>query len=95
MYLGTLWRLLNKRVRVDDSELKVILLLITREFEEVLGVEKRLIALDVVCNDGTVNCFTAIGILKRATRNEYLKQPIIRFITDNFREDVKHAIGSC
>jgi len=90
----TMWRLLNKKVKVDDVKLKIILSLITpREFEEVLGAEKRLIASGVVREDGTVDYSMAIEILKRAIRDEYLKQLIIRFVVDNFREDVKRAIG--
>jgi len=90
----TMWRLLNRKIRVDDVKLKTILSLITpREFEEALGAEKRLIASGVVREDGTVDYSTAIEILKRATRDEYLKQLVIRFVVDNFREDVKKAIG--
>jgi len=33
-------------------------------------------------------------ILKKASRDKYLKQLIIRFVVDKFREDLKKFVGS-
>lgn len=35
---------------------------------------------------------TIVGILRIASSGEHLKQPIIRFVVENFREDVRRAI---
>ncbi len=90
----TMWRLLNRRVLVDDAKLRILLGFLTpREFEDVLSAEKMLEAIGVLRNDGTVDYSTVIEILKKASEDEYLKQLIIKFVVDNFHEDVKKAIG--
>jgi len=51
----TMWRLLNRQVRVDDSKLRALLSLITqREFESLISVRDRLRALGILRDDGTV-----------------------------------------
>jgi len=90
----TMWRLINKQARVDDNKLKLLLSFLTpKEFEEVLGAEKKLATIGIIREDGTVEYSTIIEILKKASQDEYLKQLIIRFVVDNFREDVKKSIG--
>ena len=64
-----------------------------KEFQEVLGSRKLLEALGVVRSDGTINYPVVMEILRLASSDEYLKQRIIKFVVDNFREEVKKAIG--
>ena len=90
----TMWRLLKKQVKVDDNKLRILLDFITsQEFQEVLSSRKLLEGIGVVRKDGTINYSIVMEILKLASNDEYLKQRIIRFVVDNFREEVKKAIG--
>jgi len=90
----TMWRLLNKKVGIDDNKLKILLNFLTpQEFQNVLSSRKLLEGIGVIRKDGTVNYPVVMEILKEASRDEYLKQLIIRFVVDNFREDIKKAIG--
>jgi len=90
----TMWRLLNKQTRVDDSKLKVLLNFLTeQEFRDILSSKRVLEALNILRPDGTVNYPVVMEILKKASQDEYLKQLIIRFVVENFREDVKKSIG--
>ncbi len=90
----TIYRMLKGQVGIDDGKLVRLLNLITpHEFQEVLSSRKLLEGMGIVRSDGTVNYPIIMEILKLATNDEYLKQLIIRFVADNFREDVKKAIG--
>jgi len=90
----TLWRLLNGRSPVDDGKLlRVLQLLTPQEFESVLGVAKRLATAGILREDGTVDYATALEVLALASRDEYLKQAILRFVVQNFREDLRRALG--
>ena len=90
----TMWRLLNRQARVDDAKLKVLLnFLSEQEFRDILSSKKLLEALNILRPDGTVNYPVVMEVLKKATQDEYLKQLIIKFVVENFREDVKKAIG--
>jgi len=90
----TMWRLLNRQARVDDSKLKLLLnFLSEQEFRDILSSKRILEALNILRTDGTVNYPVVMEILKKATEDEYLKQLIIKFVVDNFREDVKKAVG--
>ena len=89
-----MWRLLSRKARVDDGKLKVLLNFISeQEFRDVISSKKMLKYLGIIRDDGTVNYGIVIEILKQALSEEYLKQLIIKFVVDNFREDVKKAIG--
>jgi len=63
----TMWRLLNKQVRVDDDKLRALLSLITqREFESLISAKDRLRALGVLREDGIVDYGLALEILALA-----------------------------
>ena len=90
----TMWRLLNKQARIDNTKLKLLLnFLSEQEFRDILSSKRILEALNILRTDGTVNYPVVMEILKKATEDEYLKQLIIKFVVDNFREDVKKAVG--
>jgi len=90
----TLWRLLNGRSPVDNDKLSRILELLTpQEFESVVGATKKLVVAGILREDGTVDYATALEVLALASRDEYLKQAILRFVVQNFREDLRRALG--
>jgi len=90
----TMWRLLNKQARIDNTKLKLLLnFLSEQEFRDILSSKKVLEALNILRTDGTVNYPIVMEILRLASSDEYLKQRIIKFVVDNFREEVKKAIG--
>jgi intergrase/recombinase len=90
----TLWRLLNRRVRVDDAKLRVLLSFLSREeFEQLVSVGQRLRALGIVREDGSVDYGLALEVLALARRDEYLKQALLRFVVQEFREDLKRMLG--
>jgi Uncharacterized protein conserved in archaea len=90
----TMWRLLNRQVRVDDSKLRALLSLITqREFESLISVRDRLRALGILRDDGTVDYGLALEVVALASSDEYLKNALIQFVVTRFKEDVKRALG--
>jgi len=90
----TLWRLLNGRSPVDDGKLvRVLQLLTPQEFESVLGAAKKLAAAGILREDGTVEYAAALEVLALASRDEYLKQAVLRFVVQNFREDLRRMLG--
>jgi len=64
------------------------------EFESIVGEWDKLRALGVVRGDGTVDYGVALKILAVAARDEYLKNAILRFVVENFREDLRKMLGA-
>jgi len=90
----TMWRLLNRQARVDDSKLRALLSIITqREFESLVSARDRLRALGILRDDGALDYALALEILALASRDEYLRQAILRFTVENFREDLRRMLG--
>ena len=91
----TLWRLLNGKSPVDNGRLvKVLQLLTPGEFESVVGAAKKLVAAGVLREDGTVDYAAALEVLALAARDEYLKQALLKFTVENFREDLRKMLGT-
>ena len=90
----TMWRLLSKQVRVDDNKLRILLSLITqREFEDLVSAKNRLRALGILRDDGSVDYGLALEVLALAKNDEYLKNAVLRFVVQEFREDLKKMLG--
>ena len=90
----TMWRLLSKQSKIDDNKLRTLLSTITqREFESLVSARDRLRALGILREDGSVDYGLALEILALATRDEYLKQAILRFTVENFRENLRRMLG--
>jgi len=90
----TMWRLLSRQVRVDDDKLRVLLSLITqKDFEDLVSARDRLRALGILRDDGTVDYGLALEVLAIARNDEYLKNAILRFVSQEFREDLKKMLG--
>ena len=90
----TMWRLMNRQVRVDDGKLRILLGLITqREFASLVSARDRLRALGVLREDGSIDYGLALEVLALASSDEYLKNALIQFVVSRFKEDVKRALG--
>jgi len=59
----------------------------------MLGSRRLLESLGIIKHDGAVNYSIIIEILKEASSDEYLKQPIIRFVIENFHEGLKRFMS--
>lgn len=53
----------------------------------------RLKALGVVRGDGSIDYGLALRILVLASRDEYLKNAILRFVVREFRDDIRRMLG--
>jgi intergrase/recombinase len=63
------------------------------EFREVVRGVDRLRAVGLVREDGSIDYSLASQVLALASRDEYLKQLMLRFVVDNFREELKKMLG--
>ncbi len=91
---STLYRLLKRQVRLTDDNLKRILeALEPEEFEKIAGTEEKLRALGVLDNNGAIDYAIVLEILGVAARDPYLRQLILRFTVENFREDLRRILG--
>uniref|UniRef100_A0A7C3MAB4 Uncharacterized protein n=1 Tax=Archaeoglobus fulgidus TaxID=2234 RepID=A0A7C3MAB4_ARCFL len=63
------------------------------EFKEIVGSFERLKVLGILREDGSIDYPAILQALALATSDEYLKQAILRFAVDNFREDLKRILG--
>jgi len=91
----TLWRLLERVSPVKPEYVRPLLKLLTREeFESLVSVGERLRALGVVREDGTIDYQLALEVLALARRDEYLRSALLRFVVQEFREDLKRMLGA-
>ncbi|MCC6014623.1 MAG: integrase [Desulfurococcaceae archaeon] len=63
------------------------------EFNSIIGGFDRLRAAGIVRADGTVDYSLVLQAIALATRDEYLKQALLRFTVENFREDLRRMLG--
>ena len=90
----TLWRLLEKKSPVKPEYVKPLLKLLTREeFEGLVSAREKLKALGILRSDGTIDYSLALEIITVAKDDEYLKNAILRFVVQEFREDLKKMLG--
>jgi intergrase/recombinase len=73
----------------DEVVSKALRYLEEREFQEIVKGVDRLRAVGLVRDDGSVDYSLASQVLALASRDEYLKQLMLRFVVDNFREELK------
>ncbi len=96
--LGISWstysRIRNRKIRVSDEVLRRILQHLTsQEFERVVGARDRLRALGILREDGSIDYGLALEVLALASQDEYLKQAILRFVVERFRDDLRKMLG--
>jgi len=90
----TLWRLLNRVSPVDSEYVAPLLKLLTQtEFESLVSAKNRLRSLGIVRDDGTVDYSLVLEILSIARSDEYLKNAVLRFVIQEFREDIRKMLG--
>lgn len=90
----TLWRLLEKKSPVRPEYVKPLLKLLSREeFEKLVTASDRLKALGILREDDTIDYSLALEILAFAKDDEYLRNSILRFVVQEFREDLKKMLG--
>ncbi|RLG75961.1 MAG: hypothetical protein DRO14_04095 [Thermoprotei archaeon] len=63
------------------------------EFEKIVSARDRLKSLGILRDDGTIDYSLALEILAIAKDDEYLKNAILRFVVQEFREDLKKMRG--
>ena len=91
---STLYRIEKGLVGLDDAKTRRLLGIVRpEELRDALGFKRLLEALGIVKPNGAINYSLIMEILKLASGDEYLKQLMIKLVLDNFREDVKKAIG--
>ena len=90
----TLWRLLERKSPIRPEYIKPLLKLLNREeFEKLISARDRLRSLGILRDDGTIDYSLALEILAVAKDDEYLKNAILRFVVQEFREDLKKMLG--
>jgi intergrase/recombinase len=91
---GALHNYLHGLRRVPDEVVsRALRCLEEKEFYEIVRGVDRLRAVGVVKEDGSIDYPLILQAIALATRDEYLKQAILRFCIENFREDLKKMLG--
>jgi len=91
---GSLHNYLHGIRKIPDSLVyKALQYLGEWEFKEIIRGFDRLRAAGIVRADGTVDYSLILQAIALATRDEYLKQAILRFTVENFREDLREMLG--
>jgi len=78
---------------LDDIVEKAIRHLDEWEFYEVVKGLDRLQVIGIIREDGSVDYSLILQAMALASRDEYLKQAILRFAVENFREDLRKMLG--
>ncbi len=89
----TLWRYLSGKQEVPSDKLLAKGLVSREEFERLVATGERLRALGILRDDGGVDYGLALEVLALAKRDEYLKNAILRFVVQEFREDLRKMLG--
>lgn len=66
-------------------------MLIPNEFENLVSVGSWLRSLDLLKSDGTLDYGLVLEVVSMAGNNEFLKNAILKFANQEFREDLKNA----
>jgi intergrase/recombinase len=91
---GSLHNYLNGIRKVPDNVVyRALQYLEEREFNEIIKGVDRLRATGIIREDGSVDYSLILQAIALATRDEYLKQALLRFTVDNFREDLRKMLG--
>jgi len=92
---GSLHNYLHGVRRVPDNVVyKALQYLEEAEFNEIVQGIDRLRAIGLIRGDGSIDYSLILQAIALATRDEYLKQALLRFTVENFREDLRKMLGS-
>jgi len=83
----------GKRKIPDEVILKALQHIDEKEFSEIVGSFERLKVAGILKDDGSIDYSAILQALALATRDEYLKQAILSFAVEHFREDLKKMLG--
>ncbi len=65
-----------------------------QEFNEIVQGVDRLRAIGIIHGDGNIDYSLRLQAIALATRDEYLKQALLKFTAENFREDLRKMPGT-
>ena len=91
---GSLHNYLNGLRKIpDDVIFKALQYLDEKEFNEIVTGFDRLRIVGIIREDGSIDYSLILQAVALASKDEYLKQTILRFTVENFREDLKKMLG--
>jgi len=91
---GSLHNYLNGLRKIPDDVIsKALQYLDEKEFNEIVAGIDRLKAVGIIKEDGSIDYSLILQAVALASKDEYLKQAILRFTVENFREDLRKMLG--
>jgi len=91
---SSLYRYLSGERRIPGDVVKRALRFLTKsEFESIVTEWDKLKAFGIVREGGVIDYGLVLKILAIAAKDEYLKNAILRFVVENFREDLRKMLG--
>jgi len=91
---SSMHRYLSGERKIPSDVVKNALRFLTKsEFESIVGDWDKLRALGIVKEGGLVGYGLALKILALASKDEYLKNAILRFVVQEFRDDLRRMLG--
>ena len=91
---GAMYNYLHGVRRVPDEVVyRALQHLEESEFNEIVKGLDRLRALEIIRGDGSIDYSLILQAIALATRDEYLKQALLKFTAENFREDLRKMLG--
>jgi intergrase/recombinase len=91
---GSLHNYLQGVRRVPDNIVyRALQYLEEKEFNEIVQGLDRLRAIGIIRGDGSIDYPLILQAIALATRDEYLKQALLKFTVENFREDLRKMLG--
>jgi intergrase/recombinase len=77
----------------DDVIYKALQYLEEKEFNEIVKGIERLKAVGIIKQDGSIDYSLILQAIAIASHDEYLKQALLRFAVENFKEDLRKMLG--
>jgi hypothetical protein len=77
----------------DEVVYKALQYLEEKEFNEIVRGVDRLRAVGIIRDDGSIDYSLILQAVALASRDEYLKQALLKFTVENFREDLRKMLG--
>ncbi len=91
---GSLYNYLHGVRRVPDNVVyRALQHLEESEFNEIVKGLDRLRAIGIIRGDGSIDYSLILQAIALATRDEYLKQALLKFTVENFREDLRKMLS--
>jgi intergrase/recombinase len=92
---GSLYNYLHGVRTVPDNVVyRALQYLEEQEFNEIVQGIDRLRAIGIIRGDGSIDYSLVLQAIALATRDEYLKQALLKFTVENFREDLRKMLGA-